>query len=61
MLIHQVARKNDLPRIQGPDVGMEVRHVSFMRSDRGKNGMIYTQVGGADLSVLTELTPSTSW
>ena len=43
MLIRQAARKNDLPRIQGPDVGMEVRHVSLMRSDCGKSAIIYTE------------------
>ena len=28
-----------------PAVSMEVNHASLMRSDRGKNGMIYTEIG----------------
>ena len=31
-----------------PAAGMEVTRVSLMRSDRGKNGMIYTEVGGIE-------------
>ena len=33
-----------LPRLSVPSVSMEVRHVSLMRSERGKNGMIYTEI-----------------
>ena len=34
-----------LPRLRVPSVSMEVRRVSLMRSERGKNGMIYTEIG----------------
>ena len=27
-----------------PKAGMIVDHISLMRSDRGKNGMIYTEI-----------------
>lgn len=32
-------------QIYVPDEGMKVNSISLMRSDRGKNGMIYTEVG----------------
>ena len=31
-----------------PSGTMHVDHIALMRSDRGKNGMIYTEVGGVD-------------
>ena len=35
--------------ILDPSSGMmHVDHIALMRSDRGKNGMIYTEVGGVD-------------
>ena len=35
--------------ITDPPTGtMHVDHIALMRSDRGKNGMIYTEVGGVD-------------
>ena len=33
------------PRLRVDSAAMEVRCVSLMRSDRGKNGMIYTEIG----------------
>lgn len=33
------------PGVIIPDAGMDVEAVSLMRSDRGKNGMIYTEIG----------------
>lgn len=39
------ARIKRLPPITLPDASMEVDRVCLMRSDRGKNGMIYTEVG----------------
>ncbi len=39
------ARMKGLPGILLPDVSMEVDKISLMRSDRGKYGMIYTEVG----------------
>ena len=36
--------RNDLPALQIPDARMTVRRISLMRSDRGKNGMIYTEI-----------------
>ena len=37
-----------LPAIDVPRASMIARRVSLMRSDRGKNGMIYTELGGVD-------------
>ncbi|MDO5131920.1 MAG: RNA 2',3'-cyclic phosphodiesterase [Eubacteriales bacterium] len=34
-----------MPGIAMPDITMCVDHISLMRSDRGKNGMIYTELG----------------
>ena len=34
-----------LPATFVPDASMEVRRVSLMRSDRGRSGMIYTELG----------------
>ena len=34
-----------MPGIQVPPVSMTVGRVSLMRSDRGRNGMIYTELG----------------
>ena len=36
-----------LPAVSVPAASMEVRRVSLMRSDRGRNGMIYTELGSA--------------
>ena len=36
------------PAIQVPDAVTEVDRVLLMRSDRGKQGMIYTEVGRID-------------
>ncbi len=33
-----------LPAVRVPDAGMTVEHISLMRSDRGKQGMIYTEL-----------------
>ena len=33
-----------MPGIQIKPAGMTVTRISLMRSDRGKNGMIYTEV-----------------
>ncbi|MBQ6374494.1 MAG: RNA 2',3'-cyclic phosphodiesterase [Clostridia bacterium] len=33
-----------LPAVQMPDAGMTVRRIALMRSDRGRNGMIYTEI-----------------
>ena len=38
--------RTGLPTAGIPDVEMEVDRISLMRSDRGKNGMIYTELGG---------------
>ena len=37
-----------IPAVEVPRAQMTVRRVSLMRSDRGKNGMIYTELGGVD-------------
>lgn len=37
--------RGGLPAAVIPEAGMEAGHVSLMRSDRGKNGMIYTELG----------------
>ena len=42
-------RGNKMPGVTIPDAGMEVTRVSLMRSDRGKQGMIYNELGAVDL------------
>lgn len=37
--------RNGLPSAGPPQAEMEVVHISLMRSDRGKHGMIYTELG----------------
>ena len=37
--------KQGMPPIAAPEVGMTVRRVSLMRSDPGRSGMIYTELG----------------
>ena len=37
-----------LPRLRVSSAAMEVRRVSLMRSERGKNSMIYTEIGCAE-------------
>ncbi len=37
-----------MPGLQPEDVSMTVDSVSLMRSDRGRNGMIYTEIGRID-------------
>ena len=34
-----------LPPVSAPEGEMEVAYISLMRSDRGKHGMIYTEIG----------------
>ena len=36
------------PRLRVPSASMEVRRISLMRSERGKNGMVYTEIGYAE-------------
>ena len=49
-LIRKASRNGskDLPPVSLPSASMEAGRISLMRSDRGKNGMIYTEVGGID-------------
>lgn len=37
--------KPTMPAIEVPDASMTVTEISLMRSERGRNGMIYTEVG----------------
>ena len=40
--------EGNMPGIQLARAEMRVSHISLMRSDRGKNGMIYTEVGSVN-------------
>lgn len=44
-LIRKAEYLNGLPEIGAPDACCRVESVSLMRSERGKNGMIYTEIG----------------
>lgn len=44
-LLRKAVTNAGLPRIQVPAEGMEVARISLMRSDRGRKGMIYTEIG----------------
>ncbi len=37
--------RGEMPELRVDPASMTVDHISLMRSDRGKNGMIYTEVG----------------
>jgi 2'-5' RNA ligase len=37
-----------LPALTVPSARMTVRRISLMRSDRGKSGMIYTELGAVE-------------
>ena len=37
--------KDKYPAVEIPAAGMTVERISLMRSDRGKHGMIYTELG----------------
>ena len=41
-------RQGQLPQIEVPRRTMYVRRISLMRSDRGKTGMIYTEIGSVN-------------
>ena len=49
-LIRRVTGK--IPGIEVPAVSMTVDSVSLMRSDRGRNGMIYTELGTIEAQAL---------
>lgn len=40
-----VMEREKLPRLRVPNTDMEVQRISLMRSDRGRDGMIYTELG----------------
>ena len=42
--------EGDMPGIQIECAGMNVQRVSLMRSDRGKEGMVYTEIGVVEAS-----------
>ena len=44
-----VRRAAGHPVVQVPDIRMMVDHVSLMRSDRGKSGMVYTEVRRSEI------------
>jgi 2'-5' RNA ligase len=41
----------ELPGIEPEPVSMNVHTISLMRSDRGRNGMIYTELGSLEADV----------
>jgi len=47
-LVRKPVWQHTPPEIVIPEQKMTVRSISLMRSDRGKNGMIYTEVGRID-------------
>ena len=44
-LIRKARLKQGVPAISMQETSMKVEAISLMRSDRGKNGMIYTEIG----------------
>ena len=44
-LLRKAVSRRGLPSVPISGAGMEVTRISLMRSDRGKNGMIYTEIG----------------
>ena len=47
-LLRRAEERNGPPRLSVPPAGMEVERISLFRSDRGKNGMLYTELGWAE-------------
>ncbi len=50
-LLRKAVATADIPEIQVPAVTMNVDHFSLMRSDRGKHGMIYTELGAISCEI----------
>ena len=49
-LIRKVSYLNGIPMLEDiPGISTRVSRISLMRSERGKNGMIYTEIGEAGL------------
>ena len=50
-MVRKASCKTDHPNLpEGlSDMDIEVSRVSLMRSEQGKNGMIYTEIGGLDI------------
>ena len=44
-LVRDMRTEKGLPEIHIPGSAMTVDHITLFRSDRGKNGMIYTEIG----------------
>ncbi|MBO4916151.1 MAG: RNA 2',3'-cyclic phosphodiesterase [Oscillospiraceae bacterium] len=42
------ASAEKMPGVTVPEASMTAKRVSLMRSERGKNGMVYTELGAAD-------------
>ena len=47
-LVRKGVVRGDISITNPPSGTMHADHIALMRSDRGKNGMIYTEVGGVD-------------
>ena len=45
-----VRRAEGRPTLEVPSVSMTVKRISLMRSERGRHGMIYTEIRGRDAS-----------
>ena len=46
-------KRAGFPGVTIPDAAMEVRSITLMRSDRTKNGMVYTELGTATASKIS--------
>lgn len=44
-LLRRAKAHSSLPEMEALSAGMKVTYFSLMRSDRGKNGMVYTEIG----------------
>ena len=47
-LLRRASFPENAPVLAVPEASMTVRRVSLMRSERGKSGMIYTELGGVN-------------
>ena len=47
-LVRKGVMREGISIADSPSGTMHADHIALMRSDRGKNGMIYTEVGGVD-------------
>ena len=47
-VLRKAVCQRGIPSLAVPEEGMRVTRISLMRSDRGKSGMVYTEIGAVE-------------